>query len=715
MKPLRSRPVLYLLPAVMILAIVNVFLLVGWRIIDPTNVSWMRGDPMAFQIGWEFFRAEPQWNFPPLWTYRIGYPIGVSAAYFDSIPLLAILFRAFESLLPQNFQYMGLSLLISGVLQAYFGYALFSRLFRDDAWFAALAACFVVLAPVFLFRGRGHFALMHQWLIVAALSYYFDDRIRAGLTRYLLPFAILMLLAGGINPYLLLMVTLVGFAATGRLFLEHRAGILASCIAAAGLAAVGLTSLVLFGFLSTSASLAGGGYGHYSMNLLAPINPQGFDALLLKEQPIRSGQYEGYNYLGLGVILLLAAGVARAVSSGVGQRKALEPAILPLVVLFAVSLSLAVSYKVTFGPWQLYDFPWPRVVFDALSAFRASGRLFWPAHYLLIVAALVLAQRFMSRNRALALAGVMLVIQAIDISSLHSDVRARWRSSPSPALLQAEDWRTLHAAHAHLVIVPPWQCGPNATPGGRSGFDIFGRLAIDQKMTINSYYASRTTAEAREYFCKRLPEQLLSAGLDPGAAYILAPNFLTALVAGGQSPVSHFCRDVDGFVLCAKEPRRAGVEDDLLQRIFPTVMPGEELLFGPDASRGLILAEGWSVGERWGRWTNGPYAELFFRVPPESAVPLAVTMNVRAFVPRRGYSQRVRILIDDAQVAEWTFSPGSQGERTFPVPTSSIRPSGLVRVRFELPDAQRPIDVGVNRDTRLLGLGATSLRVGVAQ
>jgi len=30
-------------------------------------------------------------------------------------------------------------------------------------------------------------------------------------------------------------------------------------------------------------------------------------------------------------------------------------------------------------------------------------------------------------------------------------------------------------------------------------------------------------------------------------------------------------------------------------------------------------------------------------------------------------------------------------------------------------DAQRPIDVGVNRDTRLLGLGATSLRVGVAQ
>jgi hypothetical protein len=90
-------------------------------------------------------------------------------------------------------------------------------------------------------------------------------------------------------------------------------------------------------------------------------------------------------------------------------------------------------------------------------------------------------------------------------------------------------------------------------------------------------------------------------------------------------------------------------------------------------------------------------------------------MNVRAFVPRRGHSQRVRILIDDAQVAEWTFSPGSQGERTFPVPTSSIRPSGLVRVRFELPDAQRPIDVGVNRDTRLLGLGATSLRVGVAQ
>jgi hypothetical protein len=168
---------------------------------------------------------------------------------------------------------------------------------------------------------------------------------------------------------------------------------------------------------------------------------------------------------------------------------------------------------------------------------------------------------------------------------------------------------------------------------------------------------------------------------------------------------------VDGFLLCAKDSKRAGVDDGLLRRIFPAATLGEELLFGPEASKGLILAEGWSAGEPWGRWTNGAYAQLSFRLAAEPAAPLAVTMNVRAFVPQPSHPQRVRVLIDGAQVAEWIFSSASPGERAFPIPASAIEPSGIVRIRFELPDARRPIDSGVNRDTRRLGLGATSLRV----
>jgi hypothetical protein len=48
-------------------------------------------------------------------------------------------------------------------------------------------------------------------------------------------------------------------------------------------------------------------------------------------------------------------------------------------LICAVSLFLALSLKATVGSWTIYDISVPLPVFEALSAFRASGRFFWPA------------------------------------------------------------------------------------------------------------------------------------------------------------------------------------------------------------------------------------------------------------------------------------------------------------------------------------------------
>ena len=159
----------------------------------------------------------------------------------------------------------------------------------------------------------------------------------------------------------------------------------------------------------------------------------------------------------------------------------------------------------------------------------------------------------------------------------------------------------------------------------------------------------------------------------------------------------------------------AGLADGLLQRHFPRTVLDEELLFGPQTSPGLVLDEGWSFGEDWGRWTEATEASLSFRLAETPTVPLAVAMKVRAFALDSLPPRRVRVVIDGTEVADWPFTTDAAEVRTFAIPPSAISPSGTVTVHFEMPDARRPVDLGVSSDTRLLGLGAASLRIIKAQ
>lgn len=141
-----------------------------------------------------------------------------------------------------------------------------------------------------------------------------------------------------------------------------------------------IAGLIIFGLLRPLELLAyaEGGYGAFSMNLLAPIDPGNFGALVLKPQPqVGILQYEGYNYLGLGVILLGTLALGRRPSLFVRNLCRREAAATWLIC--AVSLFLALSLKATVGSWTIYDISVPLPVFEALSAFRASGRFFWPA------------------------------------------------------------------------------------------------------------------------------------------------------------------------------------------------------------------------------------------------------------------------------------------------------------------------------------------------
>jgi hypothetical protein len=258
----------------------------------------------------------------------------------------------------------------------------------------------------------------------------------------------------------------------------------------------GFIGLFAFGFMG-GASVAEGGYGLYSMNILGPFDSNAQAILLpLDVNDATGGQSnEGFNYLGLGVLLLgFLALFLQSRPALPGQRVPFINAWLIVLVAYVLALSTTLTLSV-----EALRIPFPQVIVDLLSRFRASGRFFWIGGFWLITLAIaVICYRF-ARWRVVLILGICTAVQMVDVFGVARSVRAWGVSAKSLPIPQALERAA--PGHAGLVVLPPWQCDHQQTPGGDRGYEIFGVLAARQHMNINSFYAARTLPEQRSFHC----------------------------------------------------------------------------------------------------------------------------------------------------------------------------------------------------------------------
>ena len=100
--------------------------------------------------------------------------------------------------------------------------------------------------------------------------------------------------------------------------------------------------------------------------------------------PVGGGQYEGFGYLGLGV--LGCAAVALALRP---WREARPTGAGPLVWVCVLMAVFAFSHRVQFAGWTVisYQTLFRRVAEPLAYVYRSSGRFIWPLHYLCIAGA----------------------------------------------------------------------------------------------------------------------------------------------------------------------------------------------------------------------------------------------------------------------------------------------------------------------------------------
>ena len=392
----------------------SVFLLIyGAEPLRVSGIGWLLkgygGDDITqHQTGWMFFRNSP-WTFPFGKALNLGWPEGTSVSYTDSIPIAALFFKLLSGILPRDFQYFGLFTALCFSLQGLFA-ALLVFQFTGNRKYAVLSSLLFVFATGFIERAFRQSALSAHWLILAGLCLYFAEN-----PPVLFPI-LLNVLAIGIHPYLFAMVFALTFASEIRRCRKN--GKLLTGVRRVGAV---ITIVLIFGFLiglfgNGSGIQPESGYGYYSLNLNALLNPAvDFLSSWSRWMPALSRtpeQKDGSFYFGIPAALSLLLVLLLF-------RGKLIPAIYKypeMAVLSLLFTVFAVSNRVTFGNDVIFKFHLAHSIRDLFNIFRAGSRFFYVPYYLLYFMIAAGFYRAFRKKAAFAIMAILIGLQIWEIT-----------------------------------------------------------------------------------------------------------------------------------------------------------------------------------------------------------------------------------------------------------------------------------------------------------
>lgn len=377
--------------------------------LDIGNVGWLIDGRDA---GENALGAHAYWHDgaagASLRTTLLNAPEGVPVLFTDSNPLVTLAAKPFVAWLPVDAQLIGPFILLSLILQTLFAWLL---LYRHAPGRLALWAGVAMLAfPPTLLNRSSHANLMAHWTILAALYLFLDTR-RCGRWRW---WAALIAVTALIHSYLLILVGAIWAAAMLAQMVEGSRDTRRDTVrqVAAMLALVAL----LAWWLGVGGQAATSYYGSFSMPLDALWNPgaEASTSLVTGHEDSPGRGFEGFQYLGAGGLLLIVVAVivARLHPARDSERRVADR--LRLLVPALVVLALLAIARL----------PFPPVMLAWLDPIRASGRLFWPVGYVLVLMTLLAVFRLSGRKAGAVLA-VTLAFQLVDLSGMASMIRAR--------------------------------------------------------------------------------------------------------------------------------------------------------------------------------------------------------------------------------------------------------------------------------------------------
>ncbi|ADG09454.1 hypothetical protein B7G68_04860 [Caulobacter segnis] len=671
-----------------------------------------KNDMLAMTGAYEAYVRQP-WTFPLTMVSGLS-PKPFSIVFSDSIPWLAILLKA--SGLGPSFNPLGVFLMLSYPLQAWGMVALLRSLGVQDRVTLAIGGLMALLFPTWIARQFGHIALCGHWLILFSLALAVSSA-RLGLTwKRVGGFAALAALATGIHAYHLVPIGACFGAALLAELLQRREGAWTRVLAGgvAVLASVGVPAFILGYGGGDGAAGGADALGVYSMNVLAPVWPQASNVFgqhwnggWFEGTMAPTGQYfEGFQFMGVGVVLLVALALGLKVRS-VRQAPVVEREAwarwTPLALAMLFLTIWAIGWVVYAGYWHLFDVPKPKgKVADLISTFRGHGRFFWAPGYLIL--ALAIRQvSLMRRPVAVAVLAGALLLQAYDTSPLRQGVRAIF-AAPDALMVPAGLLSDPAVRDRPWVFRPTYFCTVNAAD-----------LQVISQMVL---VATRTGGTANTFAMARNNDPLPCDVVDPELTRDAAPGDrrMTIVLAddklegGFLQPVGQRtdCYRFERGVICGRDLE--GVEG------LTPVAPGEltasrtpfQTIRLDQPPKSPALLSGWSTLDPGGKgiWTTAHKAAFKLDVPADiGAKGFLIDVVAIGFSDLPLRPQRVTLYAEGRAVGAREVETSTFGSHRFVVPADVARPGETMTFTFDLPDARTS-----RADPRMLGIAVQEIR-----
>jgi hypothetical protein len=463
----------------------------GVVILDFTYTDWLMsgGDLSQHYTGWGLFRNSP-WYFPIGLMDTITAPFKESIIYTDSIPLFAVFFKLLpSSILPDSFQYFGLFGFLAYILQGAVGGLIVKRL-CGNTLYSVIGSLFFIFSPPMMARIFGHTSLAAHFIILLSVYAGITKNAPRSLKRNILIWGGLLCLSAGIHLYFVLMTGIfMVFDTLDDYIQTKKIRPLVITWAVTGTLLL-VTMSVLGAFYSRADVFAS--YGEYNSNINAIINPLGTSSYL-KDLPLAfESQYEGFAYLGLGMILaLIILGVLyskkiteikTALADRSRYRKVkLTAGLLLVFFLFALSSVITINNHVVLK----YYLPLVNTLF---RIFRSTGRMMWPVIYSIMGIALWRIKKEYKPRNALVVLLMLAVIQYCDLKDFFTDKGNRFKQKTTwQTELSSGDWNTLAAKYRHIFFFD----GEFEKQEKHGRLYSFLDMAIRHKLTVNDSYLAR--------------------------------------------------------------------------------------------------------------------------------------------------------------------------------------------------------------------------------
>lgn len=429
----------------------------------PTDIAWLLPqwngniDSAGDYIGWEMYRQSSIFQWPIGRSPLLG-PDNRSSIAFTTLPILALIFKPLTHWLDTPLQFFGLWSLTCFIGQAVTAWKLLG-LWVHNRIHLAVGVGFFVMSPAFLDRLTFHFGPSAHWILLAALYLYFIPTFKIGNWLILGSLSVLVF------PYIAFMVTAIYFSRILRDAIQDKNILGQARKTVLYIAVLCLVAWQCGYFMVNGGKIGADGFGIYSANALTFVDP-GFPEMnrvpwsgVVPDRWQGEGQYEGFAFVGSGVLILAIAAWLLKILKGTNLSRALlimpvvfgaalfgrdqDLAQIKLTMLLGVVVAIAfenlvksrkhnltpklilclstvgmfifaLSNNMLIGQFQLVLIKLTTYQLEVLSTFRSSGRFVWPLMLLIMSFIIVLFVKEFPHVLVAPILAMALIFQMVD-------------------------------------------------------------------------------------------------------------------------------------------------------------------------------------------------------------------------------------------------------------------------------------------------------------